>query len=224
MNKIQSSDIVQWWSENKEERVKLLTEIGIHAYFISEMRQCCIDSMNQMLIDAATIFSKNNLHYWLDYGGLLGIVRSGELIRYDKDLDIGIFEEDIDKYNSLESQFVDKGYRFSKIDRNKLLSEDDFVPRIHLGVDKKHCSNICACDIFVWQNIRKKEPRKSVMINDTQFCYCDSHYFENTELIDWKGIKLSVPGQTEQYVAMRYGPKWRLADPLYYRNNFIGSA
>lgn len=218
------SSVIQWWENSDEkDRKDFLTEIGIHAYFISPMRQCCIDNMNRMLIDLSEIFNGNNLHYWLDFGGLLGIIRTGELIPYDKDIDIGIFEEDIDKYNSLEKQITDKGYRFYKIEREKLSSDKDFVPRIHLGLEKTHCTHICACDIFIWQNIKKRDPRKSIMINEYQFCCCNSSYFENAQFIEWKGAKIKVPQNPEEYLKLRYGPKWKLADPLYYQHNVIGS-
>jgi hypothetical protein len=69
------SSAIEWWENSEEkDRKDFLTAIGVHAYFISPMRQCCIDNMSKMLIDLAQIFNKNNLHYWLDFGALLGII------------------------------------------------------------------------------------------------------------------------------------------------------
>ena len=33
------------------------------------------------------IFENHKLHYWFDFGGLLGIIRDGKLISYDHDID-----------------------------------------------------------------------------------------------------------------------------------------
>lgn len=218
------SDVVKYWdSLSKEDRQKLLTSIGVHAYFITEMRQCCLDNMGKMLIDITKLFHENNLHYWLDFGALLGLVRAGELIQYDKDIDIGIFDEDIPKYNALGPKIEALGYRFTAIKQEDFYSVDRFVPRIHFGHEKTHCARICACDIFVWHNVKKRQPRKCILLNDAQFCTCNSTYFEETEWFNWKGHQIKVPKNPASYLQMRYGPKWRLADPLYYRNNRIGS-
>lgn len=225
MSKLDRKSVVGWWDgASDNERKEFLQEVGVYAYFFSPLRKCCFDSLEKLLIDLTTIFNRNNLHYWLDFGALLGLVRAGELIPYDKDIDIGIFESDIDKYNSLQKQIEDKGYQFHKVDRQLLQSTDNFVPRVHLGLDKPHCRDYCACDIFVWQNLMKHPPRKSVVLNHGGMVQCDSSYFEETEWLEWKGHKMRVPKKREEYLSMRYGPKWRLADPLYYRHNYIGSA
>lgn len=225
LNSKTKSEFQEWWeTATKDERVDVLRELGVYAYYFTPMRQCCMDNMAQMLIDMVNVFNNNDLHYWFDFGGLLGIFRSGELIPYDKDLDIGIYWENIDKYNALIPQLEAKGYRVQRIIREKLDQPDDFVPRVHLGLDKGHCADIVACDIFVWQNVRKKGGRISVALNHGTPCFCDSAYYEDTAWLTWKGANIKIPVCTEEYLEMRYGSKWKLADPLYYRHNIIGSA
>jgi hypothetical protein len=197
----------------------LLAEIGLHAMRRVPIRQCCTASLERMLGDVVTIFNKHQLHYWVDFGVLLGIVRTGELIAYDHDLDIGIFDTAIDQYNAIRQELDDLGYRTQPICRQKLQSEDDFVPRIYPPGEPTHCAGHICCDLFVWHNLAKRHPRKSVMLNFSEFLYCDSAYYEEREWLEWKGHQLPVPKNREMYLELRYGPKWRKADPLFYHHH-----
>ncbi|XP_067659646.1 uncharacterized protein RP689-like isoform X1 [Haliotis asinina] len=48
-----------------------------------------INNMKYMLTQVTAAFNKQNMTYWLDYGTLLGVWKTGEIIPYDGDIDIG---------------------------------------------------------------------------------------------------------------------------------------
>lgn len=52
-----------------------------------------------LLVKLTKALTENNIKYWLDGGTLLGIYRQKELISYDSDMDIGLYEESFEGDN-----------------------------------------------------------------------------------------------------------------------------
>lgn len=50
-----------------------------------------------LLIDFDKICKQNNIHYWLDFGTLIGAIRHKGFIPWDDDIDLGIFRKDYEK-------------------------------------------------------------------------------------------------------------------------------
>lgn len=50
-----------------------------------------------MLLDFDKICKDKNIHYWLDFGSLMGAIRHKGFIPWDDDIDLGIFREDYKK-------------------------------------------------------------------------------------------------------------------------------
>lgn len=57
-----------------------------------------------------SIFSKNNIPYWVDQGTLLGIIRDKKIIPWEWDLDFGVFENEISR-TKLENAFLENGFK-----------------------------------------------------------------------------------------------------------------
>ena len=55
-------------------------------------------------------FDKYGIEYWLDMGTLLGAVRDGRIIPWDHDIDLGAWQNDIDKVINLCKNFKSRGF------------------------------------------------------------------------------------------------------------------
>lgn len=177
-----------------------------------------------MLVDITTVFHEQNFHYWLDWGALLGLMRNGKLIEWDHDIDFGIFEHDIPKYNALRPHIEKKGYRFFDIKPDQFFSTDNFVPRIHLPVSYEHCHKVAACDIFIWTKLKKRWRNMAIMLNSHKFFYCGADVYENTEWLEFKGHKIRVPAHPAEYMTLRYGANWRVPDQGFGNPGTVGIA
>lgn len=172
--------------------------------------ECCQKWIRQILRDVGGLLDKAGIRWWIDYGTVLGYVRNGGLIPWDKDTDLGILAEDRDKLLGLRPEIegrckyhcryapIRRGQRFRTCDRLKVcLSE----------------SNRTNVDIFIWEEDR---PKKGWL---DRICYIGSDLYKGREMPKemilplgrglWDGIEVSVPNDPEGLCLHRYGPNWR---------------
>lgn len=62
------------------------------------------------LMELKEILDEYNVEYWLDCGTLLGAVREGKLIPWDKDIDLGVWYRDQSKMLKAAEDFRRKGF------------------------------------------------------------------------------------------------------------------
>lgn len=74
--------------------------------------------LKRMLIDAKKIFAKNDTVFWLDCGTLLGFVREGGFLKWENDIDLGVFEQktDLRFRRKLMIDFREAGYETLMLD------------------------------------------------------------------------------------------------------------
>lgn len=61
--------------------------------------------------DLSEIFDNNGIEYWLIYGALLGIVREGKLLDWDRDIDIAIWDTSLGKVEKSMIEFHNKNMK-----------------------------------------------------------------------------------------------------------------
>jgi len=69
--------------------------------------------MEKMLIDAAEILKRDNRLFWVEYGTLLGFVREGGFIEWERDVDLGVWKDnkDLAYKKKLSADFKKLGYK-----------------------------------------------------------------------------------------------------------------
>lgn len=158
---------------------------------------------------ACEIFENHKLHYWLDFGSLLGIIRYGELIDCDHDIDYGIFLENLPILEKAKNDLAKAGYTLCS---NRV--ESSSFPRIYHN-------NEHLADIWLWHEplndgylkIAKDERSPPKKINNLKI---PKPFFKNISYFTWQGIQIPIPSYVEQYLQFRYGFNWRIQDEHFY--------
>jgi phosphorylcholine metabolism protein LicD len=177
--------------------------------------KCCRKNLFRMLADVNNIFRDNGLHFWIDYGSLLGIVRHRKIIPWDKDVDFGIFAKDLDHLASLQPKLKEKGYDFIKTGGCDYFGNEAVLPRIYFSK-----TNRLYCDIYLWEYTPDGQFCHMIAhpFSDGSFHLCPKHFYENIQSYKLLGINFMVPDKREEYLALRYGDNWRIPDPYFYVN------
>jgi phosphorylcholine metabolism protein LicD len=71
------------------------------------------ESLIAMLNDAKSILDEQGMKFWLEYGTLLGIIRSDDFIPWETDIDLGCWKLENDDYavkQKLKSEFQNRNY------------------------------------------------------------------------------------------------------------------
>jgi len=94
---------------------------------------------NTVLNKISDILDENRIDYWIDFGTLLGIIRDSEIIKWDKDIDIGVRDQN----NSVKVKSVLESNGFKLIRDIRLKSNG-------IGLEQTYVYNDVSVDIFYY--------------------------------------------------------------------------
>lgn len=101
-------------------------------------RPCCVAINREVLRFTADLLNTLGVCWWADYGTLLGAVRHGGMIPWDKDNDLGILENDALKLVKLEKEIRRLGFGIRA----------RWKATIKIMASSKNETN---CDVFQWR-------------------------------------------------------------------------
>ncbi|MCK5472414.1 MAG: LicD family protein, partial [Planctomycetes bacterium] len=67
----------------------------------------------ELLRGVKNVLDEHNIKFWLECGTLLGAIRDGAFIPWEKDIDFGVWQDQFPKNikNSVAEAFIEKGFR-----------------------------------------------------------------------------------------------------------------
>lgn len=176
-------------------------------------------NIKALLLRIIDIFDEKGIRYWVDDGTLLGIIRDGDLIPWDNDIDLGIAGECAPVVLNLRHRFLPRYMLMRQTGYTGWLPAD--CEQIKVGIPWRQAR----------KNLRKILPglsQKPLPWGDLIAKYrVGDHYhwidcgmlkkisadfYEKLDTIKWEGRTIYIPSNVEKYLHIRYG-NWREPDP-----------
>ncbi|MFC6825107.1 LicD family protein [Halopelagius fulvigenes] len=89
--------------------------------------------MDEQLAWVTELFDSNDVTHWVESGTLLTLVRSGELTKYDDDIDVAILASDVEKVDRLIPEIEEQGYRVQSRSYHGRTYKYQFIPTNEKG-------------------------------------------------------------------------------------------
>ena len=173
---------------NGEKDVLTHKRIGYYQLNYEDAKEC--------LLIIKDIFDRHDVKFWLIYGTLLGAIRDGDLIPWDRDIDIGTFESDAEKRWPAILEMLDNGFKVLRT--NSFGNSVQFI-RGREQVDMSSYEPYMRNGRRLWRWGRFFEP------ND---------YFTGFREVPFLGTTFLVPEHAEKFLCDHYrGDEWKNPNP-----------
>jgi len=95
-----------------------------------------LDEMYVLLLELDKLLNKNKIQYFISSGTLLGYQRHGGFIPWDNDVDICIFDTDLQKMQKLAKNLENKNYPFNikKVDPGFVFLKKKFMKKTFIDI------------------------------------------------------------------------------------------
>ena len=169
---------------------------------------CCLTALRVTSRHVFLTLQSQGVRYWLEGGSLLGAARSGDIIPWDYDVDIGIYRDDI----PLSPQLVEC-QRGGAVEDNdgfvwEKAREGDFFRVQYSETNHLHV------DIFPFYSrdgIMTKDTWFKTHRQDTEF---PERYVGPLSKISFVGMNVSVPNNWRDFLELKFG-KGVIENPRY---------
>ena len=175
---------------------------------------CCLKNLRKTAKHVFEILDRSKVRYWLEGGSLLGAARTGDIIPWDYDIDIGIYQEDMFKCDQLrkvaKEGFIDEeGFSWEKA------IEGDFYRVQYSDTNHLHV------DIFPFypkNGIMTKNTWIKSHKQDTEF---PERYLKPLSSIKFAGLTVSAPNHVRDFLEYKFG-KGVIESPKYPNTDIAG--
>lgn len=156
------------------------------------------------------------IKYWLDFGGLLGVIREGDMIEGDDDLDICITTSEIDKvdtyFDNLANNALCKYY--VKRSKNIICRQASSLYQVR----PKCTNNKALLDIFVFEDDSKEVLKSRWTSKDDT--YFDTIFPLNYFYVEKWGFSVNIPNNPTLRLTEKYGEDFMIPNSKKQHNRF----
>ena len=155
--------------------------------------------LKELLVQFHDVASAAGIRYWLDFGTLLGVVRDGDLIAWDDDVDVSCREED---RAALPAALEQAGISWAP---SRAEPRDSLI---HIPEDGR------CLDVYFW----KPSADAARLVNGHRWnrgsdIAADS--VAECDTIDVFARQLPIPARVHAFLTNRYGRDWRVPQPTW---------
>ena len=166
-------------------------------------QQEALELARKDLVKVNKAFKEAGISFFLMFGTLLGAVREGDLISYDKDIDLGILYEDSYKLEKAQKIFEKYGIFLEGKRRRK--SDTPIEKFVFFG------ETVWGIEVMTLHLIGDKYWH--IDSSDWRGAMLAPHkkeWLDVLEEIDFLGDKFPIPSNSEEVLKSFYGSKWRI--------------
>jgi len=162
-----------------------------------------LEQMVGMLFHTLDVLERHDIPYWLEDGTLLGIVRDGDLIPWDHDADLSIPGEYAERVAKLRARWLPRYVLAAKRTTHRWLPGGLSSLEVHRPIDLLRRVNF-HIDLLAKYRVGDRYR----WIDSKALKHGDHKWYDRIETIEWRGRKVRIPADPEDYLEMRY-PGWR---------------
>ncbi len=200
-----------WWNFRRRFRPRI--ELTGHNYTIAR----------QLLLDVVDACNAVGVDYALEGGTLLGIARDGDLIPWDKDVDLTLDSSSIERFKTQYPGLRARGWRIA--DHYLMPCDDDAWRggqlrsiKIRNQRFRRFGRGRIVLDIF----IRYRHGDYHWWAHRGNVNRIAAEHFDHCGFLEFAGRKMRVPGSHERYLDMMFGD-WRTPDPQFNGSRLDGT-
>ncbi len=154
------------------------------------------------------ILYREKILSFVDFGSLLGIIREGDLLKHDLDIDIGIINATFDTQQKICEIFKSQGFKKSReFTVRSSITEQSYIKH-YVKIDIQYYfydNDNIYCYLFYDPSIASNRTRwKSVIKKCPEISSCKSVVIRNKVIF--------VPENAEEILEFKYGNNWRTPD------------
>lgn len=160
------------------------------------------------------LFAEMDCKHFFDMGTLLGIIRDGRLLKHDLDIDVGVFVENEEQKQAIRDMLVSRGndilYSYT-VDGIGVVEES----YVHSGIkfDINYYTREAGVDVCYLLYFDKERAYSSK--DEMSVVRLECSTIEEIVQIDFNGVPINIPSNSEKYLEQRYGSTWRIPDTGY---------
>ena len=172
-----------------------------------------------VLADFDTVMNKNNIHYAVFAGTLLGAIREKGLLKHDMDIDTMMFNKN---YSENTQKLLEKeGFKLIRqflVEDGKVAREETYAKKgVHIDIYYIYSDErfpTYQCDFYqadgAKNNGESMEKFGYVRVRRLEFPVS-----EKVRRVDFENIKVNVPFNAEEWLEYRYGKNYMIPDPNF---------
>lgn len=143
----------------------------------------------------ADIYDTNEIFYYLDHGTLLGIIRDGDLLDWDNDVDFAINAEDAEQAYLVAKEKFTTPYDVKKVYR-ETDTGDSLVRLIRIEYNDQALADII---------LKEKFNEKRLWYVGFTRLQVDDQMHKKVKKIKFHGFLVNIPEESEKYLSILYG-------------------
>ena len=160
--------------------------------------------LRQLAQRTCSMLTQSGVEHWLDFGSLLGLMREGNILEGDTDVDISVIDtpENVEKLEASRAPLADMG-----IFLKKELTWNAYRAASSLGY----------VHLYLTQLVN--HTYQGAIGDGSEI---SSDLIGKPTLFDWQGSQVAIPQHTHAFLVARYGDDYMDPDAFYANKSFLG--